>query len=233
VFLAKHYGGHESPGWPMGKPISALTTQDHHHEVAAHLINLKGTERRHGSVEQPTPSACAQGNHLGVVSAFVVKYHRDGGQHAELRNPAPTVDCEDRHALISVEAVPAPYLTDEQRAGALRCVRFLQKYGVLPQDPSATMVLVKGMPMVDIGMRMLEARELFNAQGFPPDYIIDRGLFVIDGPTGQILEWRPLTKTSQIRMCGNSVCPPVARALVLANHVVNDNRTPLAAAAGD
>ena len=28
----------------------------------------------------------------------------------------------------------------------------------------------------------------------------------------------PLTKTEQVRMCGNSVCPPMARALVAANY---------------
>ncbi len=28
---------------------------------------------------------------------------------------------------------------------------------------------------------------------------------------------KPLTKTAQVRMCGNSVCPPIAEALVRAN----------------
>ena len=59
----------------------------------------------------------------------------------------------------------------------------------------------------DIGMRMLAPHELYAAQGFPPDYQIDRGA---DG--------RPMTKTAQVRMVGNSVCPPVARAVVLANY---------------
>ncbi len=60
--------------------------------------------------------------------------------------------------------------------------------------------------IADIGMRMLSPRELFRAQGFPDDYIID-------------LEHngRPLTKTAQVRLCGNSVCPHVARALLEAN----------------
>ena len=61
--------------------------------------------------------------------------------------------------------------------------------------------------IADIGMRMLEPRELYRAQGFPDTYIIDRGA---DG--------RPLTKTAQVRMCGNSVCPPMARAIVAANY---------------
>ena len=72
------------------------------------------------------------------------------------------------------------------------------------------LVTVEGEPyaIVDIGMRMLAPRELFRAQGFPDGYVIDP---VVNG--------RRLTKTDQIRMCGNSVCPPIARALVEANVV--------------
>jgi DNA (cytosine-5)-methyltransferase 1 len=58
-----------------------------------------------------------------------------------------------------------------------------------------------------IGLRMLTPRELYRAQGFPDDYQIERGA---DG--------RRLTKTEQVRMCGNSVCPPVAQALVAVNY---------------
>ena len=51
-------------------------------------------------------------------------------------------------------------------------------------------------------------RELYRAQGFPESYVIDKGA------AGE-----PITKTAQVRMCGNSVCPPVAAALVRANLV--------------
>lgn len=61
--------------------------------------------------------------------------------------------------------------------------------------------------IADIGMRMLQPRELYRAQGFPDSYIIDRGA---DG--------RVLSKAAQVRMCGNSVCPPLARAIVAANY---------------
>jgi len=61
--------------------------------------------------------------------------------------------------------------------------------------------------IVDIGMRMLTPRELANAQGFPATYILDP-----IGPKG-----KPLSKSAQIRMIGNSVCPAMAEALVRAN----------------
>lgn len=58
----------------------------------------------------------------------------------------------------------------------------------------------------DITMRMLTPRELYNAMGFPPDYIIDRDY------TG-----KEYGKTKQVARCGNAVCPPMAEALVRAN----------------
>lgn len=61
--------------------------------------------------------------------------------------------------------------------------------------------------IVDIGMRMLSPRELARAQGFPDSYILDP-----IGPNG-----KPLSKTAQIRMIGNSVCPDMAKALAGAN----------------
>lgn len=57
--------------------------------------------------------------------------------------------------------------------------------------------------IADIGLRMLSPRELYRAQGFPDDYKI-----------APEFNGKPLTKTAQVRMCGNSVCPPNAAAVV-------------------
>ncbi|MBF0482243.1 MAG: DNA cytosine methyltransferase [Alphaproteobacteria bacterium] len=98
---------------------------------------------------------------------------------------------------------------------------FLIKYyghgvGQSIADPAATattkdrlgLVTVAGedYAIADIGMRMLAPRELFRAQGFPDSYIID-----------PVYNGKPLPKSAQVRACGNSVCPPVAAALVMAN----------------
>lgn len=76
-------------------------------------------------------------------------------------------------------------------------------------------VQIDGEPYVitDIGMRMLQPHELYAAQGFPADYQITVGG-----------NGRPLTKTAQVRMCGNSVCPPMARMLVAANYAAHERR---------
>lgn len=71
------------------------------------------------------------------------------------------------------------------------------------------LVMVHGEPwaIVDIGLRMLTPAELYRAQGFPASYQIERGA------AGEAI-----TKTAQVRMCGNSVCPPLSQALVAANY---------------
>ncbi|MFV0399177.1 MAG: DNA cytosine methyltransferase [Oscillospiraceae bacterium] len=60
--------------------------------------------------------------------------------------------------------------------------------------------------IADIGLRMLTPRELFNANGFPTDYIIDRD------DTG-----KEYPKSKQVARCGNAVPPQFAEALVRAN----------------
>jgi DNA (cytosine-5)-methyltransferase 1 len=69
-------------------------------------------------------------------------------------------------------------------------------------------VVIRGetYAIVDVGMRMLTPRELARAQGFPDSYVLDP---VVNG--------KPLSKSAQVRMIGNSVCPDVAAALIVAN----------------
>ena len=111
-----------------------------------------------------------------------------------------------------------------QLTGALRVAAFLRRYygeggqwGDLRQAlPTVTTkdrmalvtVIVRGTPyvIVDIGLRMLKPHELYRAQGFPADYVIER---TADG--------RPISTTAAVRMVGNSVSPPPLRALALAN----------------
>lgn len=70
------------------------------------------------------------------------------------------------------------------------------------------LVTIEGIDyvIVDIGLRMLEPRELYGCQGFPDDYIIDQ-----DG------QGIPYPRTEQVKRCGNAVCPSIPAALVRAN----------------
>lgn len=84
----------------------------------------------------------------------------------------------------------------------LRTVTSRDRFGLVVATLDGTSYQV-----ADIGMRMLAPRELYTAQGFGADYLIDIEY------TG-----KPLTKTAQVRMVGNSVSPPVAAHLVAANY---------------
>jgi DNA (cytosine-5)-methyltransferase 1 len=147
--------------------------------------------------------------------------------------PFGTVTTSDHHSVVTSHLVklrnsqfgqsvdePMPTLTaGGWHVGEVRA--FLIKYYGADQDPRLEeplhtvttkdrfgLVTVHGeeYQIVDIGMRMLTPRELARAQGFPDDYVLDP---VVNG--------KPLTKTAQVRMIGNSVCPPLARALLTAN----------------
>jgi DNA (cytosine-5)-methyltransferase 1 len=168
AFLAKHYGGNETPGWPLGLPISTVTAQDHHGLVAAHLLKLRG-ECTGSAALEPVPTISAQGTHIAEVRAFLVKFYREGGQWSGLGEPMHTIPTRDRMGLVTVHG---------------------QDYVI-----------------ADVGMRMLQPRELARAQGFADDYQL-----AID------YEGRPLSKSAQVRMVGNSVCPGLAAALVRENY---------------
>lgn len=193
-------------------------------------------------IDRPLGTVCAQGQKHALVTAFLAK-HFGGheGHGAALSAPLSTVTAQDHHALVAAHMVklygtcpdgqqldlPAP--TIRAQGTHLAEVRaFLVKYygsgsGAdslrLPLDTVPThdrfgLVRVDGSDyeIADIGMRMLAPRELFRAQGFPDSYVIDP---MVDGA--------PLSKTAQIRACGNSVCPPIAAALVRAQFA--DERT--------
>lgn len=162
------------------------------------------------------------GGKAALVSGFLSPYHaekRDGeARGTDLREPVPVVDTANRHAVVaaflqsyygqgtgSPADSPAPTATTKDRLGVVTVNLDGRTYAI-----------------ADIAMRMLVPRELYNAQGFPRSYVIDRGA---DG--------RKLTQEEQVRMVGNSVSPPQAAALVRANLrelVVRDVARPITAA---
>jgi len=148
--------------------------------------------------------------------------------------PIMTVDSSNRYGLVCTfltqfnsspdgQTVDKPIGTITSRASHFGEVRaFLVKYygngenSVSCNAPSPTitardrmgLVTVRSQDyqIVDIGLRMLTPRELFNAMGFPSDYIIDHD---VNG--------KEITRAAQVARCGNAVCPPMAEALVRAN----------------
>jgi DNA (cytosine-5)-methyltransferase 1 len=179
---------------------------------------IAGQEPRVPGLDKPLGTAVAGGVKHAVVSAFLAKHyggHESSG--AALDKPTSTITTQDHHHLVSSHLVklrnnqfgqdvrePMPTLTaGGGHVGEVRAL--LQKY----HGPDALGIVTIGgeqYAIVDIGMRMLQPHELKLAQGFPASYVIDP---VVNG--------KPLSKSSQVRMIGNSVCPDVATALIVAN----------------
>ncbi|EKN6381737.1 TPA: DNA cytosine methyltransferase [Yersinia enterocolitica] len=209
--LVKHYGGnYTGAGIDVDEPLHTITTVDHHALCTSHLVQLRGTCRDGKTITEPVPTLTAGGNHIGIINAFLTKYYGTGGA-VDLSEPIHAVTTKERFGLVENNFDVEP-LTDEQRYNAWNCARLVDHFSDLPDDwplfpaPRPQYLSVGEYIIVDICMRMLIARELYNASGFPPDYIIDRD---IDGTL-----W---PKSEQVARCGNAVPPPFAEALVRAN----------------
>ncbi|MFO1465829.1 MAG: DNA cytosine methyltransferase [Steroidobacteraceae bacterium] len=196
----------------VDSPLRTISANGNHHAlVSPALINTRNGERagqapRVRSIEAPYPTVTAIGSQGALVAAFLARHY--GGHENDgsaMRSPMRTITTKDHHALVM--AFLLKYYGTDQNPGLSR-----------PLDTVTTkdrfgLVMVRGQPhrIVDIGMRMLTPRELYHAQSFPPGYIIDRGA----SDDGEVV----LSKAAQVRMCGNSVPPAVAEALVRANCV--------------
>lgn len=203
AFLAKHYGG--VVGCPLDQPIGTVTGIDHHSIVACHL------ERQFGnSVGEPVDSPMGTvmpggGGKTALVAASIVKNNFGEYPHQDVNAPLHTITTQgNRFSLVA--AFLSKYYgagTGQELWGPAQTITSRDRFGLVT-------VSIEGetYAIADIGMRMLQPRELFRAQGFPDSYVIDP---VVNG--------RPLPKSAQVRMVGNSVCPPVAAAIVQANVV--------------
>jgi DNA (cytosine-5)-methyltransferase 1 len=218
VFLAKSYSERSTGGWNGGasvnKPIDVITAQDHHHLVAAHTVKFYGTSTGH-SLNEPVHTVTGGGWKHGIVAASLLRYNgeRRAGESSRgqtLEAPMSTLDASNRFALLEATMAAAPEWTDAIASKARRVYLFMKREGYdgPGMDHEHKLVRIPGTELVvyDIGMRMLVPRELFRANGFADSYVID---FV--KPDG-----KRVTKTEQVRLVGNSVCPDVAEALVRA-----------------
>ena len=151
------------------------------------------------SVENPLPTVTSW-DHNSVVTANLIQMnnHCDG---RDIRDPIPTITAGDGH-FGEVRAFLIKYYgqgTGQDIKAPLDTVTAQDRFGLVTINGTDYQI-------VDIGLRMLEPRELYGCQGFPDDYIIDHDY------TG-----KTYPRSEQVRRCGNAVCPPIPAALVRAN----------------
>jgi DNA (cytosine-5)-methyltransferase 1 len=187
---------------------------------AATLIGLGFGERdgqapRVRDIRDPLGTIVAGGVKQGLVAAFLARHFGGAGTAgSDLREPTRTVTTQDHHALVTVGLDGVP--DRSERVTAFLTAYYGTSTGSDLRTPLPTVtthdrfaiVMVRGEPyrITDIGTRHLTPRELATAQGFGAGYDLAP---VIDG--------RPLSRSAQVRMIGNSVCPVMAECLARAN----------------
>lgn len=184
-------------------PIAAFLAQ-HHTGVTGH------------DAREPLSTIAATGSHQMPVAAWFAKYYGTG-DGARMDEPCHTVTVKDHMAHMQA-ALAAPPFATEHHDRARAVAEFLRAHGAWAGGEFVTLTIgADEFVIVDIGMRMLTPRELYRAQGFPDDYVIDG---VWEGLDGDTARFRAFPKHVQVSCCGNSVCPPMAAALVGANCVL-------------
>lgn len=193
-------------GQSLGDPLATVCATNDKHLVAPIITKHYGGVVGHG-VERPIGTITSRDHHA-LTTAWLLKYYGTS-TGADLRDPMPTVTTGGGRGgghIAEVRAFLMKYYGNGGKGGQnmelfdpLHAVTTKSRFGL---------VTVHGIDyqIVDITMRMLVPDELFGAQGFPDDYIIDPEF-----------NGKPLTVTAQTALAGNSVCPQVAEALIAAN----------------
>jgi len=190
-------------GSDMRDPVHTITSNNQHMLMTPALIQYHSettqSEVRGQGIEGPIMTVDAS-NRYGLVTSFLSKFYKSGtGQ--DLREPLHTITCSPGH-FGEVRALLIKYYgqgTGQDIRKPLDTVTTQDRFGL---------VTIRGVDyqIVDIGLRMLEPKELYGCQGFPDNYIIDRDY-----------TWKTYPRSEQVKRCGNAVCPPIPAALVRAN----------------
>lgn len=191
------------PGGNCKNPIHTITTGNQQCLISPTLIQYHSEtskdEVRGQSIEEPIMTVDGS-NRYGLVTSFLSKFYKSGIGQDE-REPLHTITTSAGH-FGEVRAFLIKYYGDatgQDIEKPLDTVTTKDRFGL---------VTIEGVDyqIVDIGLRMLEPKELYGCQGFPEDYIIDHDY------TG-----KTYPRSEQVRRCGNAVCPPIPAALVKAN----------------
>lgn len=185
------------------EPLTTIVSKNEHCLISPTLIQYH-SETAQGEVRGQTikdPIMTVDGsNRYGLVTSFLSKFYKSGIGQDE-REPLHTITTSAGH-FGEVRAFLIKYYGDatgQDIEKPLDTVTSRDRFGL---------VTIEGVDyqIVDIGLRMLEPKELYGCQGFPDDYIIDHDY------TG-----KTYPRSEQVRRCGNAVCPPIPAALVRAN----------------
>lgn len=184
-------------------PLPTIVSSSKHYLCAPYMIQYHSETAKDGvrgqTISDPVMTVDSS-NRYGLVTSFLSKFYKTGiGQ--DCREPLHTVTTSAGH-FGEVRA----FLIKYYGQGTGQAVR--EPLDTITANDRFGLVTIAGVDyqIADIGLRMLEPRELYGCQGFPADYIIDRDE-----------EGKSYSRTEQVKRCGNAVPPPFATALVRAN----------------
>ena len=191
----------EVRGQELSEPLMTVDTSPRYALSVAHIMkNYGGNYQGAGSgADKPLDTVTAH-DHNSLVTAHILTMRNNmDGQPAD--EPLATITAGGSHHA-EVQAFLVKYFSN----GTPKPVN--SPLDTVTTKDRFALVTIHGEEYIitDIKMRMLQPRELFNAQGFPEDYIIDHD------DSG-----KPYPKSKQTARCGNAVTPPVPAALVRAN----------------
>lgn len=189
----------------IDKPLGTVVAGGQKHAAVTAFLAQHNLGAVGHSAEEPL-STVTSGGKVGitqqaVISAGMINMKGSDQRTVEVDAPVSAICAQGNHVAEVRAFLTTYYGTDQdpRLEEPLSTVTTKDRFGI---------VTIEGQDYIiaDIGMRMLNPRELYRAQGFPPTYQIE---IEFNG--------KRLPKSSQTRMCGNSVCPPMAAALVAAN----------------
>lgn len=207
VHLSSRYGdGKDGRGSSLDQPAPTVTRTNHTHTVAANIVHYYGGADHASKADGPLPTITTKPWHYLTESHLCVLRNNMGCQSFKGQMPTMTGKVHEAQIVTYIQK-----LDSLQNLGNWEKVRKLLNtyagYNIAADE--ILIIEIKGVQhfIADIGMRMLKAKELKLAQGFPADYIIDIEPYI----------GKKYNEAKQIARLGNAVCPPVATALIRAN----------------
>lgn len=205
AFLAQYHGETSEKGMrgqSLLKPLMVVDSSPRYSLCAANLIkNYSGVVGQ--PMDAPTGTVTSVDHHSLVACTLMRQFGTSNA--ADIKQPIGTV-MPDGYGKTGLVAAFLDKYYGNERVG---CNLFDPVHTVTSKDRmSVVEIFIDGESFVisDIGMRMLQPKELFAAQGFQGDYVINLDI-----------KGKPLSKSAQVKLVGNSVCPPIAAAIIKAN----------------